>query len=119
VHLIILGGEYRPKYRSSHGYFCVNAINHIHADITILSPHSYKAGSIFEYEQNAILIKRAMMDNSEKSMVLMDNSKFKQTTLYLLAKVNEFDHVIIDSEVPENIINDLRTQAKDLQIAKS
>jgi DeoR/GlpR family transcriptional regulator of sugar metabolism len=49
----------------------------------------------------------------------MDNSKFKQTTLYLLAKINEFDHVIIDSEVPEVYIRDLRSQAKDLQIAKA
>jgi DeoR/GlpR family transcriptional regulator of sugar metabolism len=58
------------------------------------------------------------MDNSEKSMILMDNSKFKQTTLYLLAKINEFDHVIIDNAVPEHIIQDLKTKSKDLIIAK-
>jgi DeoR/GlpR family transcriptional regulator of sugar metabolism len=60
-----------------------------------------------------------MLENSEKSMVLMDNSKFKQTTLYLLAKISEFDHVIIDSDVPENVIKDLENQSKDLQIAKA
>jgi len=118
ITLIILGGLYKHKYRSSYGYFSVSAINRIHADITMLSPHSYKTGSIFEYEQEVLSTKRAMMDNSEKSMILMDNSKFKQTTLYLLAKINEFDHVIIDSEVPEVYIRDLRSQAKDLQIAK-
>jgi DeoR/GlpR family transcriptional regulator of sugar metabolism len=119
INLIILGGVYRNKYRSSYGFFTVNMVNRIHADLTMLSPHSYKNGSIFEYEQDGISTKRAMMDNSEKSMILMDNSKFKQTTLYLLAKINEFDHVIIDSEVPEVYIRDLRSQAKDLQIAKA
>jgi DeoR/GlpR family transcriptional regulator of sugar metabolism len=119
ISLIVLGGEYKHKYRSSYGYFCVNAINRIHADMTILSPHSYKSGSIFEYEQEVISSKRAMMENSEKSMILMDNSKFKQTTLYLLAKITEFDHVIIDSEVPENIVKELKVQSKDLQIAKA
>jgi len=119
VNLIILGGVYKHKYRSNYGYFNVNMINRIHADIALLSPHSYKSGSIFEYEQDAISTKRAMMDSSEKSMILMDNSKFRQTTLYLLAKVNEFDHVIIDSDVPETYVSDLRNQAKDLQIAKA
>ena len=119
INLIILGGIYKHKYRSSYGYFSVSAINKIHADMTILSPHSYKTGSIFEYEQDVISTKRAMLENSEKSMVLMDNSKFKQTTLYLLAKINEFDHVIIDSEVPQSIIMDLENQSKDLQIAKA
>lgn len=118
INLIILGGVYRHKYRSSYGFFNVNMINRIHADLTILSPHSYKNGSIFEYEQDGISTKRAMMDNSEKSMILLDNSKFKQTTLYLLAKINEFDHVIIDSDVPEIYIKDLKNQAKDLHIAR-
>jgi DeoR/GlpR family transcriptional regulator of sugar metabolism len=119
INLIILGGEYKSKYRSSYGYFCTSTINKIHADLTVLSPHSYKAGSIFEYEQEVISAKRAMMDNSEKKMILMDNSKFKQTTLYLLAKINEFDHVIIDNLVPKPIIEELKGQSKDLLIVKS
>lgn len=118
INLIVLGGEYKRKYRSNYGYFCVSAINKIHADITILAPHSYKSSSIFEYEQEVISAKRAMMDNSEKSMVLMDNSKFRQTTLYLLAKINEFDQVIIDSDVPEQFVTELRNQSRDLLIAQ-
>ena len=119
INLIILGGEYKHKYRSSYGYFCNSAINKIHADMAILSPHSYKFGSVFEYEQQVISAKRAMMDNAERSMILMDNSKFKQTTLYLLAKINEFDHVIIDNEVPEPIVSELRSSCQNLLIAKT
>jgi DeoR/GlpR family transcriptional regulator of sugar metabolism len=118
INLIVLGGEYKSKYRSSYGYFCTSTINKIHADLTILSPHSYKSGSIFEYEQQVISTKRAMMDNSEKKMILMDNSKFKQTTLYLLAKINEFDHVIVDNLVPKKMIEELKAQSKDLLIVK-
>jgi DeoR/GlpR family transcriptional regulator of sugar metabolism len=118
INLITLGGEYKSKYRSSYGYFCTSTINKIHADLTVLSPHSYKSGSIFEYEQEVISAKRAMMDNSEKKMILMDNSKFKQTTLYLLAKINEFDHVIVDNLVPKPIIAELKGQSKELLIVK-
>jgi len=116
TNLIILGGEYKSKYRSSYGYFCTSAVDKIHADLTILSPHSYISGSVFEYEQQVISVKRAMMDNSDKSIILMDNSKFKQTTLYLLAKINEFDHVIIDNLVPKKDIEELKQNAKNLLI---
>ncbi|MDP2966303.1 MAG: DeoR/GlpR family DNA-binding transcription regulator [Pelolinea sp.] len=118
INLIILGGEYKSKYRSAYGYFCISTINKIHADLAVLSPHSFRSGSVFEYEQQVISVKRAMMDNSEKKMILMDNSKFKQTTLYLLAKINEFDHVIIDNLVPRKIIEELKTQSKGLIIVK-
>jgi DeoR/GlpR family transcriptional regulator of sugar metabolism len=118
INLIILGGEYKPKYRSSYGYFCTSVINKIHADLVILSPHSFKAGSVFEYEQQVISVKRAMMDNSEKKMILMDYSKFKQTTLYLLAKIHEFDQVIVDNLVPRKIIDELRSYSKNLLVVK-
>jgi DeoR/GlpR family transcriptional regulator of sugar metabolism len=51
-------------------------------------------------------------------MILMDNSKFKQTTLYMLAKIDEFDHVIIDNQVPKKFVDELKTSARNLMIAK-
>ena len=59
-----------------------------------------------------------MMNNSERKIILMVNSKFKQTTIYFLAKISEFDHVIIDNLVPKPFIEDLRNFSKNLIIAK-
>ncbi len=118
VNLIVLGGEYKAKYRACYGDFTVDFINRIHADLSIISPHSYKAGAVFESEQNIITPKLAMMNNSERKIILMVNSKFKQTTIYFLAKISEFDHVIIDNLVPKPFIEDLRNFSKNLIIAK-
>lgn len=116
IDLIILGGEYRLKFQSTYGFFCTSTISKIHADLSIISPHSYITGSVFEHEQEAVSVKRTMMENSEKNMILMDNAKFKQTTLYLLARIHEFDYVIVDNLVPAQIVEELKSLSKTLLI---
>lgn len=119
INLIILGGLYDNKYRASYGYLCVDTINRIHADLVIISPHSYKSGSIFESELHIIPPKLAMIENSENKIALIVNSKFKQTSLYMLAKISIFDHIIVDNFLSKNQLDELRSFTKNLLIAKS
>lgn len=118
INLIILGGIYEYKYRANYGYLCVDMINKIHADLVFISPHSYKSGSIYESDQHIIPPKLAMIENSEKKIALLVNSKFKQTSLYYLSKISTFDHIIIDNLVPKVFIDEFKSLSINFQIAK-
>jgi len=118
LDLIVLGGNYNSKFRSNFGRICISTIEKLHPDLSIMSSVAYTNGAVFQSEQCILTVKRAMLNHSEKKMLLMDHTKFDITALYHLAKISEFDYVIVDNRISKEHNADIKTYNDNLYIAQ-
>jgi Transcriptional regulators of sugar metabolism len=95
IELICLGGTYNSNFESFLGLFCEQAIRALRADVLFMSTSAIKDGVAFHQNQDAARVKRAMMEVSETTILLVDQSKFGRSGLIRLADLDEFDRILI------------------------
>ena len=118
LELIILGGNYNYKYRSSYGKICLDTINKLRPDLSIMSSVAYKSGSIFQSEHCILSVKRNILDSAEKKMLLLDYTKFNNRSLHHLADIKEFDYIIVDNKVSMENISDMKNYNDHIYVAE-
>ena len=72
-------------------------------------------GQCYHQSQETVAIKRAMMKSADRSVLLLDHTKFGKSGLYQLAALTDFDLVIVDNDTPEAEVTALRAQGVHLQ----
>ncbi len=108
INLISLGGEYSPGYNSYLGVICEQAIASLNADICFVSTAAVSGAYALHQHQQEVKVKRAMMEASERRIMLVDHTKFSKRALHRLAPLREFDLVVVDSGVEEAHVTELR-----------
>ncbi|NGO71120.1 DeoR/GlpR family DNA-binding transcription regulator [Streptomyces boncukensis] len=117
VRLIALGGEYSRTHESFLGVPCVEAVAALSADLVVVSTSAMNARMTFHQEQDVVLVKRAMLRSGTRTALLMDHSKLARTALHRLCPVGDFDHVVVDTGVPPELLAELREQT-DVRVAE-
>ncbi|OIV36179.1 DeoR family transcriptional regulator [Mangrovactinospora gilvigrisea] len=118
ARLICLGGEYSRTHDSYLGVPCTEAIEALSVDMVIVSTSAMDAGMTYHQEQDIVLVKRAMLASGQRKVLLMDHSKLPRTALHRLAPVQAYDHLVIDSSVPDEIAADLRERT-EVRVART
>lgn len=108
IRLICLGGEYSRTHDSYLGLPCNEMINTFSVDIAFQSTSGMNAQMTFHQEQEIVVIKRAMLDAAERTVLMMDASKVGRAALHQLAPVSRFDHVLLSGEIEDEIITGMR-----------
>ena len=100
--VIALGGIVRAGFHYSMGSATINALAHLSASATFL------AASAFSFERgfsvhtlDLALFKQAMIERSERHIMLMDSSKLNAFTTATFAYPADIDDLIIDDGIPE------------------
>lgn len=89
----------------------LNSIPKIHADIFFFSVKSVDSlGNCYDISDEENEVRRLMIENSSKSILLCDSSKFGYTTTFKLCNIKDIDVLITD----KNIVNDLSINEEDL-----
>ena len=119
IDLIALGGAYYPAYDAFLGMRTAEAIRSLRANLVFMSTTAVTNGQCYHQSQETVAIKRAMMDSADRTVLLLDHTKFSKSGVYQLAALTDFDLVIVDNDTPEPELAALRAQGVHLHVASS
>ena len=117
VDVIALGGIYHRGFKGFFGLQCEEAIRRHYVDVALMSTTTVEGTTIYTQEEQVLRVKRAMMEIAQKTILLIDSSKFKFSALNRVADLSEFDHVLISADTDPETLQDLRTKGVHFEIA--
>lgn len=119
VRLIGLGGVFDPHYYCFMGREAEQAAAGYRADVGFLSlPAIDGKGVLCHSSSEAVRIGHALKSVAQRSVLLIDSSKFGTTALHAFGSVAEFDTVIVDSGISDADLRLLRDLCADVRIAE-
>jgi DeoR/GlpR family transcriptional regulator of sugar metabolism len=96
LRLIMLGGVYSTGHDAYLGLPCIDAVGRVRADVHFSSTSAMSTTQAYHSEQDVVLVKRAMMSVSDRSVLLMDHHKIGRTALHSLAPLTDFTDLVVD-----------------------
>ena len=100
IRLIVAGGTYRHSLASYAGEATLAALRGLSADICLMSSTAVQRGVLYHpFEENAA-VKRVMMQQSGRRILLVDSSKFDLRATHRVGTVEDFDLVVTAGEIP-------------------
>ncbi len=94
-HVICTGGMAQRRGRCFVGYYALNVIDSIHFDTIITGSDGFMGMSgptTFSLEE--VDIRRHLLANSDRKVLIADASKFTRTSTYQFARFDEYDYFI-------------------------
>lgn len=116
LSLILLGGEYHPTYNAFIGHICESALEKIRVNLLICSASAIDRTATLIQDPQVVRVKQAMAAAASRSVLLVDSSKFGKVALHLFADLTDFDLVLSDDGLPDEIAGDLRAAGVNLEI---
>ena len=118
VNLISLGGEYVRQLDSFTGPLCESTVSCLRATHYVTSCTALDSSGVFQPYSQGASAKRAMMSISEQKILLVDNSKFERTAIHKYAELDEFNRILIQSDLPEHSRAQLRYVKDRVRVVK-
>ena len=97
ITLVGLGGQYYPETDSFLGGVVVEQIKRVSADVVFVSTTSLKNGALFHPDAEAALTKKALIGMGDRTVLLMDSTKFDARGLYHVVDLSVFDDIFVES----------------------
>jgi DeoR/GlpR family transcriptional regulator of sugar metabolism len=108
VQLILTGGIYNDTLQGFYGLVCEQTVSKLRADWAFVSASSAIGTALYHQDQEVVRMKRALMASAERTVMLLDSSKFKRRALNYFADLGEFDRVLVDHQLDEPSAQRLR-----------
>lgn len=104
IHLILLGGRVRTSFECTVGGMGIRALDALSVDKAFMTTNalSVAKGATTPNLDNAE-IKREMMKISNRKYLLCDSSKIGTKTVCSFAKISEFDVIITDNHISQDM----------------
>ena len=118
VKLIMCPGDYRHSENGVYGNQTTSFLECFHANKAILGAGGISETSITDVDPEASWIKRKMIAQSERTILLLDHDKFDKRMFDTVCTLKEIDDLIVDSRPPENICRALDAEAVKVHIAR-
>lgn len=118
VELIVLGGQYHPVPEACFGSRTQEAIGHLHADLAFLSTTGINRLSCYHRSEITVTSRKAFMANSTSTVLLVDHAKFGRPASHLLAKLTDFDLVVVDEGIDAEDETEMRAAGVHYEIAR-
>ncbi len=117
LELHLLGGHYHPRQEACQGLQTVEAIKSMHADIFFMSTTAVNEGKCLHRSEPTVMVRQAFLQNSARTVLLVDHAKFGRPAPHVLCDVSDFDTVITDDGIDPDDLADLRARSADVQVA--
>lgn len=115
--VIATGGTYSDKFNGFFGMITEAAIMALRADVAFISAPALMGHEVFHMDETVVRAKRAMIEASAKTYLMVHHSRFGRTALRKFANVSEFDVVITDAAPAPESITELIQAGLSLTIA--
>lgn len=117
VDVILLGGQYFPLQEACFGLATVEAVKQLRADLVFLSTTAVNGGACYHRSEITVLVKRALMAASARTVLLVDHAKFGRPAPHLLCRVADFDILVTDASVDPEDLAELRQLDVAVEVA--
>lgn len=101
VKLIGLGGEYLHSFDSMSGPICAHAVTQFQATKYLTSSTAIDGSNVYHPDIAISVVKRAMLKAADHSTLVFDHSKVGRRALNVVAKLEDFDKVVSDRQLPK------------------
>ncbi|WP_425072039.1 DeoR/GlpR family DNA-binding transcription regulator [Sagittula sp. S175] len=102
ITVIALGGRFSAKYNAWVGRVTETALAGLRADLVFISTPAVADGCVYHMDDDITRVKRLMMDNAARRVLLVNHLRLGHTALNLLAPLSDFESVITDAVPAEH-----------------
>lgn len=115
--MFFLGGLVQKEYGVAEGHITEEIAGRFQVDIAFIGADAVKIDDgIYNGHFAEVGVKTMMMHNSRKAVLLADHSKFQENALIRVAGLEEFDIIITNKELDEQIQRQLRKTVREVMI---
>ncbi|MFJ3950699.1 DeoR/GlpR family DNA-binding transcription regulator [Streptomyces libani] len=114
----LLGGRYRGEFGSCVGPDVLRGLGRIRADLAVMSAVSVLGGRLFHPIREYAEIKEAMLECAQRSLLLVDHSKFGKTATHAYGDIGHYDRVVTDRGTPAEELTALRRKGVTVDVAE-
>jgi DeoR family transcriptional regulator of aga operon len=101
MQLVVLGGTTRRGSLTMIGDPGLSFLERLHADVAFIGIHSLVGGRLSETSIDVAAMKRRMISNAARAVVLADSSKFRHPAFCDVCAVTEVQAIVTDSGLAE------------------
>lgn len=117
ISVIMIGGELRPNTLATRGSLTEELISQFHVDVAFIGANAIDdEGNIYAANTSERCLKRAIMQHSDRTYVLLDHTKFGKTSLIKYATAAELTGIISDEKLPARIRSDFEEKGFNILI---
>jgi DeoR/GlpR family transcriptional regulator of sugar metabolism len=116
IHLIVLGGDHWPRHEAFCGLACEAAVAALRADLLFMSTTAISGAIAFQPDSDFAIAKRAMIAAAARRILLVDHTKFGRVALHRLARLSDFDLVVVDEGIDEAGLRQLREARVEFEV---
>jgi DeoR/GlpR family transcriptional regulator of sugar metabolism len=109
LSLVALGGNYYNWCSAFMGRMTNEAIRKLRADVFVMSTAAITDDTCFHQTSETVDTKRAMFDAAATRILLADHTKFQKRALHAIARLTEFDAVVVDAQTHKEDIRRLKS----------
>lgn len=117
IRLIATGGDYLARYDAFVGLTCERAIDSVRPDVSFISTSAVGGHDALHQELQIVAVHHAMMRAAHRRVLLIDHGKLGKAALHRVAPLREFDAVVVDAGIPDDVAEDLRAAGVPLHVA--
>lgn len=118
VSVIMIGGDLRRNTISSCGPLAEEQLNKFRVDIAFLGANGVgDDGYVYIGNSTELGIKNTVMNIAKENYLLVDSSKFGCSQFLHYAKLSDFDGVIVDPGLSEDIMKKMKKMGANIIIA--
>lgn len=99
--VIVLPGVTNPAQASIKGSYTINFLNKFHFDKAFISCGGLLEQAVYDYDMEESLVSTTMIEACNESILLVDDSKLGEKTLFEVAPIKDIDIIICNTEKPK------------------
>ena len=119
IELVSIGGYIYPRTGVALGPLAVSALSAVHVRRLIISVGGITEAGLFN--SNALLVEteRQMLSAADETIVVADSGKFGHSALVHLCRLDEVQHLVVDSGIPDKWRDVVRDAGVELTIVET
>lgn len=94
------GGQLRPRSATLLGSACLKFLARLRVDLAFVGAHAFAPDGASETSTEHAEIKRAILEAADRRVLVVDSGKFRERSLCLFARLEEFDTILTDDGLP-------------------
>lgn len=116
-HIYMPGGEIRGSEPSTIGSMAQQQLAHFRFDLAFLGASGVAADGFYDYSLEDTEIKRALIGRAEKTVALIDSSKFDRLSVVKVAELQAIDMLITERRPDDALAAHLAAAGVDIAVA--
>src|SRR5690606_7321137 len=119
ARVVICPGDYVAREGGIYGSETVAFIHRYRPDQAFIGAGGLTAEAITDADSHGCWIKRAMIERSNRTVLIMDSSKFEVPQFEKVCGLGEIDDLVCEAAVPPDLSSPLRNADVQVHLAKA